>query len=235
MIICLEGINGTGKTTQALRLVDSFGFKSSKLSTKAHCFQDPGVCPGSPAGDLRILAKKATWCNPMTRMMLYMAARCELITKVNNLIKDDSDVDIVLDRYVCSYYAYGRSAFEVADTSENWIASIAAVLKACGAFTPDLTIVLTADVDTCFERCRTGSDGSLDVYEREGKAKFERLRNEYDGLLLSPSQYPYAGKRVVTVDTTSLNASDVHVEINQLVCCAKEAEKWDLGTPVKKS
>ncbi len=109
LFISLEGGEGAGKTTQAVRLLERIE------STGLRCLRVRE--PGSTAlgADLRRLIKRSnTSDEAMSRaaeLFLFAAARSELVTKVIAPQRDDPDLVVVADRYADStlaYQGYGR-------------------------------------------------------------------------------------------------------------------------------
>lgn len=200
--VCFEGANGVGKTTQANLAVERF--KKEFPRHNVRLLSDPGVCSGHPAHEtLRPLARYGDWNSEMTRMMLYMAARCELIYEVNNAAAEDI---IVLDRFAASYYAYGAETFwnsqvtallaqGISSSSSLYtgIHNISNLLEICGAFTPDFTIVLSVPVDVAMARWQAVSGDNPDVFEQEGHERIEKLANFYRDILKNHKDFPYVG------------------------------------------
>ncbi len=211
MIISIDGINGSGKTTQAALIVNKFREEFPDRAVYALC--DPGVARGNPAYDkIRPLARFSDWGNPMTRMMLYQAARCELIHTVRELQKDDPEVIIILDRYAAAYYAYAIEAFSNAYVggAARGRANITELLKICGAFIPDLTMLIFIDVKTAMERWKKISGNNPDVFEQGGKAELTRLNGWYTDITKHRGDYPFVGKRVLEFNVVDMDIDKVH-------------------------
>jgi thymidylate kinase len=205
-IVCFEGLNGVGKTTQARALLARL--RDEYPDRGVHLLQDPGVHEQHSAHlQLRPLARFADWGNPMTRMMLYMAARCELITTVRHYVAV-GDI-VVLDRYSASFYAYGEDAFEQAAGTREYREkfgdysgreNITALLRICNSFVPDITIVLLADVELAIERWHQVSGDRPDVFEQEGRRRMEQLDACYRRMLAVRAEYPYLGEDCVAIE-----------------------------------
>lgn len=121
MIICLEGIDGSGKSTQAARLVKalpgitgSAGAQLFKFPNKdtltgkliyehlegkwAATLEDYGLTPLDTA--------KEDAVNALVFQTLQLANRMEVATK---LLEAAAQGDVVIDRYWASGFAYGRA------------------------------------------------------------------------------------------------------------------------------
>ncbi len=99
IVVILEGIDGSGKSSHAARVHE---FLTSR-GRKAQLFRDPG---GTDVGEqIRTLVKSAAV--PMhqhTQFLLFCAARAELAARISALL--DEGTDIVLDRWWYSTFAY---------------------------------------------------------------------------------------------------------------------------------
>jgi thymidylate kinase len=227
--ICLEGINGVGKTTQAALLGDRL--QSEFPNRAVHRFVDPGVRKGHPAYEqVRWLARFADWSNEMTRMLLYMAARCELIQAMREVHCDDL---VVLDRYVAGYYAYAAQAFRDelvagpsghmrssyvgidADTKVEAFGNITTLLHLCGVDAPDVTVIIFMEPELAQRRWKEVSGLKPDVYEKGGIERLVQLQDVYkDMLLRNNGKYPYAGKQLIGVSALEHTTPvDLHEEI----------------------
>ena len=117
LFISFEGGEGSGKSTQASRLIDSL--EESGIS--AILFHEPGAT--RLGNHIRDLVKGRPWASrndkrtrletisPTAELFLFSASRAELVTKVLSKQLESPDLVIVADRYVDSttaYQGYGR-------------------------------------------------------------------------------------------------------------------------------
>ncbi len=109
LFISLEGGEGAGKTTQAVRLVE----RIEAMGLRCLRVREPGST--ALGTDLRKLIKRShTSDETMSRaaeLFLFAAARSELVAKVIAPQSDDDDLVVVADRYADStvaYQGYGR-------------------------------------------------------------------------------------------------------------------------------
>lgn len=121
MFISFEGIDGSGKSTQIKLLKNKF----SKAGQNVHVFREPGGTDLSEK--VRTLLLNSDYeIHPVTELLLFSAARAQLISeKVKPLL--DQQAVVILDRYYDStvaYQGYGRESLPLQDIDElNTIAS----------------------------------------------------------------------------------------------------------------
>jgi len=154
-LITFEGGDGAGKSTQSLLLVSRLESAGITVVTT----REPG---GTPVGEeLRRLVKGAADPSPRTELLMFEAARAELVQRVMRPAIERGET-VVADRYTDSslaYQGYGRGL----DLDE--IRSINAY--ATGGLVPDLTVLLDVLPRTGAVRS-TGRDG-----EGAGQRRFE--------------------------------------------------------------
>jgi len=163
--ITLEGLDGAGKSTHLVWLVDTLRARGKAVVQT----REPG---GTPLGEkLRALLL----ADPMhleTEALLMFAARREHIAEVIAPALARGDW-VVCDRFTDASFAYqggGRGlAREKLAILEEWVQE---------GLQPDLTLMF--DVPTEVARNRVNGMGrDLDRFEREKVEFFERVRNEY--------------------------------------------------------
>ncbi len=171
--ITFEGPEGSGKTTQAKRLVKHLEEKGlSVLYTR-----EPG---GTPTGEAirNILQHDATGepISPQTEVLLFAASRAQLVRHVIQPALE-AGTWVVSDRFADSttvYQGYGRG-FSIEDMlTINAFAIDTAI--------PDMTLLLDIDVSLGFDRLaqRHLEDGTEnDRIEQEARAFHERVRHGY--------------------------------------------------------
>src|SRR5215472_6267542 len=173
-LITLEGIDGSGKTTQFKRLVQYLRGRGCKVCAT----REPG---GTPLGEKvrAILLSSTDALSPLTELTLFYAARAQHIEQVIRPALDRGEI-VVTDRFNdCSfvYQGYARGlGDEVVQLLDRAI---------CGPVQPDLTLVLDLDAGIALERAlrresRRGSKHSR--FEAEGLTFQERVREGYHAL-----------------------------------------------------
>ena len=151
MLISLEGIDGSGKSTQAKLLAAALGDEVVLL-------REPG---GTPAGErIRGLLKDpALELDPLAELLLFCAARAELVSRVIGPARDEGR-DVVCDRFNDSSVAYQGVARGLGAERVEEICDLAT-----GGVWPDVTILLRIDPDAAAARI---GRRKADRFEGEG-------------------------------------------------------------------
>lgn len=192
MLITFEGIDGCGKSTQ-IELLKSY---LDGKGISVHIFREPGGTALSEEIRTLLLHSKEE-INPVTEMLLFSAARSQLIAeKVKPLLSKNEIV--ILDRFYDSttaYQGYGRTS-----------ASLEQILSlnetASHGLVPDLTFYLKLSYSE--SRKRTEKD-EKDRMEQSGEEFFKRVIQGFDDLALSES-------RVISVDALQ-STTQIHNQI----------------------
>jgi dTMP kinase len=200
VFVTLEGIDRSGKTTQAALLTEALGPETLLL-------REPG---GTDVGErIRALLKDpGTDLSPRAELLLFCAARAELCAR---LVRPalESGRDVVCDRFVDSTVAYQGAGRGIGTDPVERLNEIA--IAGC---LPDLTVLLRIDPEDAEARgqqrlARGGADGS-DRFEGEG-IEFQRLvAAAYDDLA---ARHP---ERIVVVDADG-EVAQVHVRVMEAV------------------
>jgi dTMP kinase len=162
--LSLDGIDGTGKSTQCRLLVDWL----NASGVPAILCADPG---GTPVGDqLRhlLLASKAD-ISDRAEALLFMASRAELVAKVIRPALDAGTV-VVSDRFVAANVVYQGHARGLSP-DELW----AVGRFSTGGLMPDLTLVLDLPVGEAARRRGRAEDRM----EARGAEYLERVRRGF--------------------------------------------------------
>jgi dTMP kinase len=168
--ITLEGGDGSGKTTQAVRLEEWLRSQGREVLRT----REPG---GSEVGDLirDIVLHHRGDIAPRAEALLYAADRAHHVATVVRPALERGEV-VIQDRYLDSSVAY-QGAGRVLDADEVRGLSLWA---AEGAL-PDLTVLL--DLDPAVARRRLDSaDKPFDRLEAEREEFHQRVREAYLGL-----------------------------------------------------
>ena len=155
IFVTFEGIDGSGKSTQAnslLRRVQENGYK-------AVLFREPGGTRISEQIRQILLSTKHSEMAAITEVMLYSAARAQLTEEMVIPGLKENDI-VVCDRYFDStiaYQGYGRGiSMEFID---------ALIKEASKRIWPDVTFLVDVDVELAEKR--SGTIGRLDRLEME--------------------------------------------------------------------
>jgi dTMP kinase len=163
MFISLEGIDGSGKTTQAKLLARALG-------ENVVLVREPG---GTAAGErIRGLLKDpALELDPLAELLLFCAARSKLVAEVIAPARE-AGRDVVCDRFSDSSVAYQGSARGLGTERVEELCDLAT-----GGVWPDVTILLRIDPDAAATRI---GRRKADRFEGEG-IELQRLVAEgYD-------------------------------------------------------
>src|ERR671923_1321749 len=163
MFISLEGIDGSGKSTQAKLLAEALGGEVVLV-------REPG---GTQTGErIRGLLKDpALELDPLAELLLFCAARAELVSQVI-VPAGEQGRDVVCDRFSDSSVAYQGVARGLGVERVEEICDLAT-----GGVWPDLTILLRIDPDATSARI---GRRKADRFEGEG-IELQRLVAEgYD-------------------------------------------------------
>jgi len=197
LFVSFEGIDRSGKTTQARMLVDALGSEAVPV-------REPG---GTPLGERvrELLKDPQSEIGPHAEALLFAAARAELCRQVIRPALDTGRV-VVSDRFLDSSLAYqgdarGLGVEEVLEVN-RW---------ATEGMVPDLTIYLAIDPADAARRA-----GEADRFEDEGLLLQERVRDAYERLVeAEPGRF-----RRVDADRPP---DAVHAEVLALVGAARGA------------
>ena len=187
LFVTFEGIDRSGKTTQARLLCEALGVAALGV-------REPG---GTPAGErVRDLLKDAAVpLGSEAEALLFAAARAELVDKVIRPALDEGRV-VVSDRFLDSSLAYQGGARGLGIEEVE-----AANRLATGGLVPDLTFLLELDTATAAQRA-----GERDRFEDEGAELQQAVLEAYERLVAAD---PGRWRRV---DATR-SPEQVHAEV----------------------
>ena len=183
MFVSLEGIDGSGKSTQARLLAAALG--------DAVLVREPG---GTDAAErIRdLLADPALELDPVAELMLFCAARADLVRGVIRPALDAGRT-VVCDRFADSTTAYQGGARGLgSELAERFSAA------ATGGLEPDLTLLLKIDPEQAAHR----SAGD-DRFESAGLEFQRAVSSAYEDLA---DRHP---ERIVVIDAGG-SVEEVH-------------------------
>lgn len=199
MFITFEGLDFSGKSTQATILVE----KLRRAHAVVHFLREPGGTGISERIRDILLDKKNLEMIDSAELLLFSAARAQLVKEV--IVPALGREEIVLcDRYFDSttaYQGYGRELPLDAVKSINHLAT--------GGLDPDLTFFIDIRVDE-IERRKKKAGIVFDRMESSGRAFYERVRKGYLEIARNEAQ------RFITIDGT-LAVDDIARKIWQSV------------------
>lgn len=163
LFVTIEGIDRSGKTTQAARLVEALG-------DDALLVREPG---GTPTGERirELLKDPAVELSTRTEALLFAAARSELVAAVIRPALDHGHV-VVSDRFLDSSLAYQGHARGLGEAAVRRVNE-----WATGGLLPDLTVLLRIDPAAAAVRA-----GVTDRFEDEGLDLQRKVAEGYEQL-----------------------------------------------------
>jgi dTMP kinase len=191
LFVSLEGIDGSGKSTQARLLAEALGPDTLLI-------REPG---GTDAAERvrELLADPALVVEPLAELLLFLAARADLTARVIRPALE-AGLDIVSDRFADSSVAYQGSARGL---------GVGEVISLTDAATeglwPDLTVLLRVDPEVGMER----ADGA-DRLESEGLELQRAVAEAYEEIAR------VASDRVIVVDGEG-SVESVHERVLEVV------------------
>ena len=173
--ISFEGIDGAGKTTQ----IELLKKRLEKNNYKVKVFREPGGMEISES--LRkIILNKSFDISSNTEMLLFLAARSELVTKVISPALEKGYY-VICDRYIDStvaYQGFGRNIDIKIINDLNKFVTLGLL--------PTVTFYLDIPVKTMILRKNKENN---DRMENSGLKFFERVRSGYFDLELKNNRF----------------------------------------------
>jgi dTMP kinase len=191
LFISLEGIDGSGKSTQARLLAEALGPETVSI-------REPG---GTDAAERirSLLADPGVELDPLAELLLFLAARADLTARVIRPALE-AGRDVVSDRFADSSVAYqgaarGLGVGEVISLSD----------AASEGLWPDLTLLLRIDPEIGLGRAEGG-----DRFEAEGLELQRAVADAYEEIA------KIASDRVVAIDGSG-TVEEVHARVMGVV------------------
>ncbi|MCB0279337.1 MAG: dTMP kinase [Calditrichaeota bacterium] len=177
MFISFEGLDCSGKSTQIRLLCDYLNKKGQSFQV----FREPGDTEISEKIRSILLDAKHTQMADETELLLYLAARAQLVAE--KIEKQRVKSLIIADRFIDStvvYQGYGRGLnIELIQQLNN---------LATRGIKPEKTILLDITAAESYRR-RHGRNETDDRIESSGLEFFERVRKAYLDLAVQESRF----------------------------------------------
>lgn len=164
--VTLEGVDGSGKSTQASLLVE----RLREQRREVVALREPGGTPISEKIRALLLDPENAEMADECELLLYEASRAQLVREVIEPALLRGAI-VVCDRFYDSTHAYQHGGRGLSDA----LVSRANELGCCG-LSPDVTLVL--DIDPAAALARATAQGA-DRLEAEGLAFQQRVRKDY--------------------------------------------------------
>jgi dTMP kinase len=196
MFVCLEGIDGAGKSTQSRLLCDHLN--ANGIPAELVC--DPGTTKLGLAIRQLVLDCDDP-ISPVAQMLLFSTARAELSAYIGEKIA--SGVVIICDRWILSTLVYQCSLNNVDKDLIMRIFSATSIA-------PDLCLLL--DISPEVAEARKVNDARKDRYERSSLAEKTAMREAY----LSYAKDGACAKRVAILNADE-DQANVQENIREIV------------------
>ena len=200
LFITLEGIDGSGKSTQARLLAESL----AEEGWETVLTREPGGSPG--AEEIRRLlveGEPGRW-SPETELLLFTAARRDHVERTIRPALDAGKV-VICDRFVDSTRAYQGSTGlrRMVDALHDMLIGL----------DPDLTLIFDLDPETGAARAGARGD-SEDRFEQKGLEFQHELRSAFQQLAFEDRER----YRIIAADQDAPKvAKDVRTALNPLL------------------
>jgi len=165
--ITIEGGEGVGKTTN----IDFIKAFLARHNINYVATREPGGTPYAEKIRALLLDHQDEPVDPLAELLLIFAARAQHLARVIRPALEQG-LWVLCDRFTDATYAYQGGGRNL---GMEKIAVLEAFVQ--GELKPDLTLVL--DVDPVIGMARAGNRGTLDRFESEKMAFFQRVRETY--------------------------------------------------------
>ena len=163
--IALDGIDGSGKSSQIGPLVEWLQHRGCRVTS---C-RDPGSTPAGDAIRAILLDRHDLHLAPTAEMLLYMAARAQLVREVIKPSLDRGEW-VVADRYLLANIVYQGHAGGLDPEVVREVGGVATA-----GLMPDLVLLLDVDLDVSAARLAR----PLDKLENRGDGYRRMVRAGY--------------------------------------------------------
>ena len=207
LFLTLEGLDGSGKTTQINRLAAWLKRRGQLVLVT----RQPG---GTATGDrirALVLDSRSTGLAPMAEMALMFADRAQAIAEVIQPALDAGRI-VLCDRFTDSTEAYQGGGRELGSDAVLELHRLV-----CGNLQPDLTLLLLPDLEASLRRARrrnqrVAEDSGPDEgrFEQEQDAFYGRVWQKYREIAQREPE------RVVVIEG-DLTIDEVHEQIVEAV------------------
>ena len=195
MFISFEGLDGCGKSTQALLLKQRLETNGKRVLL----LREPGGTKISEKIREILLDKIHSEMNPIAEIFLFSSARAQLVSEIIKPALQENDI-VICDRYVDSTTAYQGFGRGISLESVRAINTIATQ-----ELLPDVTFFLDIPVHEAIHRRKK----SRNENDRMEEAKISFFHNIYNGFLSIMNNEP---QRFLRIDGMK-SINDIHNEV----------------------
>ena len=189
MFIVFEGIDGVGKTSLAQKLSHQLNYKFIETPLSELMFNNPQIYA-------KVVDYIHSYLPGFLRAWFYSFSNLYLSEKYCQE-HSTNQRNLITNRYVVSNFAYNSDNY-----TGNFFANLFQFLTK-----PDLTIYLTADLETIKQRISNRNKDDKDLLQ------VEYNKNVREPLMLNFLKQNYNAKQVAIINTTNLNLDEVYKKI----------------------
>ncbi len=199
LFITLEGIEGSGKSTQIRHLAEAL----TQIGYRVLQTREPGGTATAEAiRHILLTASSHEPITPQTEAMLILAARCQHVTHLIRPALQQGTV-VLCDRFSDSTFAYQGFARGL---DLQWLRTANRV--ATGGLTPNLTVILDLPVSVGLAR-RRADRGQQNRLDRETERFHRKVRRGFLALAAKAS----GRMRIVNANRSAQEVQDELIEI----------------------
>lgn len=189
MFIVFEGIDGVGKTSLEQKLSQQLNYKFIETPLSELMFNNPQIYA-------KVVDYIHSYLPGFLRAWFYSFSNLYLSEKYCQQ-HSTNQRNLITNRYVVSNFAYNSDNY-----TGNFFANLFQFLAK-----PDLTIYLTADLETIKQRISNRNKDDKDLLQ------VEYNKNVREPLMLNFLKQNYNAKQVAIINTTNLNLDEVYKKI----------------------
>jgi len=207
--ICFEGIDHSGKSTQARLVAEKLGSEVGSASVRVMTFPDRS----SPTGVLinGYLTDKSKTLEDHVVHLLYAANRWEKMGEIEKLLEEG--VTVIADRYTYSGIAYTLAKDRVSKKDNPVFSYEWCIACERGLLRPDKVIFFDIDVKTALER---GNAGGKSQERYETSPFLSAVKSVYDEELVDKSFWHIIDAHAKPEEITSQVMDVVHQVIEDV-------------------
>jgi dTMP kinase len=209
VFLSLDGLDGTGKSTQCRLLVDWLVGQQVPVTA---CVDPGGTAIGQELRRI-VLFGKEHQIAVMTEAMLFMASRAQLVDEVIRPALERGEV-VVSDRFLLANVVYQGHAGGM-KPDELW--KVGNIVT--GGLQPDLTLVLDVPLEIAYTRRKSGEADRMEERRREFHQKVKT------GFLYEAGMHPENHRIIDAGPEAEAVQQAIRKEVSRLL----QARGWHVG------